>query len=88
MRHFFRYKRRGFGHFIAISLGVAASIAFFGIVFPIAKGMVSNTANNMQSVDNNILGTMCSSTDLSACTTCTQCTGAGGTWDTTTNTCS
>ena len=83
------HRRRGIGHFAAVALSAAAAVGFFMIVYPVAKTMMTQTAASMQTVNQTVLNaTLCGATDLSACSTSTSCTNAGGTWDSTTNTCS
>lgn len=50
--------RRGFGHFVAIGLGVAAMFVLFHLIFPAAVGMMSTTTNSMTTLDNQMLSTV------------------------------
>lgn len=47
----FRKDRRGFGHFIALGMGVAAALVLFGYVWPAAKTMMGSTVTSMTSLN-------------------------------------
>ncbi|WP_346770209.1 hypothetical protein [Alicyclobacillus mali (ex Roth et al. 2021)] len=48
-------RTRGIGHFAAIALSAAAAVGFFMIVYPVAKTMMTNTVNAMQSAQQTVL---------------------------------
>ncbi|ACV57634.1 MULTISPECIES: hypothetical protein [Alicyclobacillus] len=48
-------RKRGIGHFAAIALSAAAAVGFFMIVYPVAKTMMTNTVNAMQSAQQTVL---------------------------------
>jgi len=55
-------RKRGIGHFAAIALSAAAAVGFFMILYPVAKTMMTNTVNAMQSAQQTVLNsTICPS---------------------------
>jgi hypothetical protein len=50
--------RRGFGHFIAIGMGVAAALVMFGVVWPAAKTMMNNTVGSMNSLNSQMISNL------------------------------
>lgn len=50
--------KKGFGHFVAIGMGVAASLVLFGVVWPSAKAMMGNTVSSMNLLNTQMVGSM------------------------------
>lgn len=57
LKRFYR-DRRGFGHFIALGMGVAAALVLFGFVWPAAKTMMGSTVTSMESLNSQMDSTL------------------------------
>ncbi len=58
MKNDFHHNRKGFGHFVAIGMGVAASLVLFGVVWPSAKSMMGNTVSSMNQLNTQMVGNL------------------------------
>ena len=50
--------KKGFGHFVAIGMGVAASLVLFGVVWPSAKAIMGNSVSSMNLLNTQMVGSM------------------------------
>ena len=54
----FHHNKKGFGHFIAIGMGVAATLVLFGFMWPSAKTMMTGTVNSMNQLNTQMVSSL------------------------------
>ncbi len=50
--------KKAFGHFIAIGMGVAATLVLFGFMWPAAKTMMTGTVNSMNQLNSQMVSSL------------------------------